>query len=268
MQHFVHRGLRWGVAGAVALTLRAATVGAEGPQASSVPSVPSKKQPDGDVASTRTKARIQEVIRSHILEVKSCYEMRLVTQPNLEGRVLVDFLIAPTGQVAAAIVLSSTVDDRKLEECLVAVVKTMRFPADRGTTVVSYPNLFKAAPPETPRAGTTLPSASKVVLAAQMKKEQLTEVVPHLPDAAKREHCGKTLNSSYKLCVALDGTINSVSIIEPVPGADYAIIEALYQWKYKPQSVPVCFIQHFAHELAPCPPVQPAEALGTSTGMA
>ncbi len=273
MLSFIHRVQRWGVALATTLMLSAATVAAEGPPE---PSEPSAEKADGDVASYHTKANIREVVQSHHDEVKDCWKARLATKPNLLGRVLVRFTIGPTGHVVAAIVESSTVNDRQLEECLVTVVKTLRFPAGRIVTTVTYPYVLIAASSETPSAAATRPAAGgtepkpapqpdpKVVRSTLIEKDRLTEVVPHLPDAVKREHCGKTLHSSYKLCVALNGTINSVSIIDPVPGANYAIIDALYRWKYKPQPVPVCFVQHFAHELAPCPPKQPAAALGIS----
>jgi hypothetical protein len=56
------------------------------------------------------KEEIRQVIRTHIDEVRACYEKGLTTLPDLQGKVEVQFIVGEKGQVVSA---------RKLtEDCL------------------------------------------------------------------------------------------------------------------------------------------------------
>jgi metallo-beta-lactamase class B len=95
------------------------------------------------------KEIIRRIIRRHINEVKSCYERELVTKPSLFGTIKVDFTIGATGDVLAASRGSSTMNDRELEDCTVAALRTWRFPKPLGgvTVKVTYPfELTPSAP--------------------------------------------------------------------------------------------------------------------------
>lgn len=93
------------------------------------------------------KELIRRVIRSHLGQVRYCYESQLNANPSLEGKVAVTFHVGPSGLVDDARVASSTANSAGLEACLVSRVRTWRFPADAraGSYVITYPFIFKTA---------------------------------------------------------------------------------------------------------------------------
>jgi hypothetical protein len=99
-----------------------------------------------EVRGSLSKDLIRYDIRAHIGEVKDCYEKGARTK-NLSGRLTVQFLIAGSGEVAAARALSSTLNDAETQQCIVEALKTWTFHRpQRGVVVVSYPFVLKAAP--------------------------------------------------------------------------------------------------------------------------
>lgn len=88
---------------------------------------------------------IRDRIRAHINEVKSCYENGALKK-NLDGRVVVKFLITSSGTVAAARTQSSTLHDAETEQCIRTVLKKWTYPKPQGgVVVVSYPFVLKSA---------------------------------------------------------------------------------------------------------------------------
>ena len=94
------------------------------------------------------KEIIRRVIRSHIDEVKACYEKELKTKPTLAGRIMVQFTIAATGQVIASVLQRSTMDDARVENCIVQAVRGWEFPKPLGggIVIVSHPFVLSRAP--------------------------------------------------------------------------------------------------------------------------
>ncbi len=95
---------------------------------------------------------IQRVIRSHMNEIRFCYEQQLAARPDLSGRVTVNFVISASGAVQAASVAGSTLSNPIAEGCMAQAVRRWSFPAvpDGGVIAVSYPFLFapsEAGPP-------------------------------------------------------------------------------------------------------------------------
>jgi len=111
------------------------------------PRVPDPIIGDASVRGTLDKEIIRRVVRRHLNEVKYCYQQALGRRPTLEGRLVTQFTIAPTGQVLAAVVQSSTLREVSVEACVVNAVKRWSFPApDRGgLAMVSYPFTFAPA---------------------------------------------------------------------------------------------------------------------------
>jgi len=93
------------------------------------------------------KEIIRRVIRRHINEVKFCYDQELEKQPELKGRIAVQFTIAPTGQVVTSVMQSSTIGSRRVESCVVKAVRRWEFPKPRGggIVIVTYPFVFNPA---------------------------------------------------------------------------------------------------------------------------
>ena len=87
---------------------------------------------------------IQRVIREHRREIRACYEAELQRTPELEGRVLINFVIAPDGQVAGSRSVESSLNNSTVEDCVVRRIRSWRFPEPRGggTVNVNYPFVF------------------------------------------------------------------------------------------------------------------------------
>ena len=98
-----------------------------------------------EVRGSIDKEEIRRVVRSHINEVKRCYEQGLTRRPDLEGRVVVKFTIGNTGTVLSATIHETTFSDRPVEQCIVSAALRWVFPkpTGEGTVVISYPFLFK-----------------------------------------------------------------------------------------------------------------------------
>ncbi len=84
---------------------------------------------------------IRRVIRRHLNEVRFCYEQQLTQQPDLQGRVLVSFVIGGEGTVLSAAVASSTLNHAEVEDCIATAVRRWTFPMPEGggTVGVNYP---------------------------------------------------------------------------------------------------------------------------------
>jgi Ca-activated chloride channel family protein len=90
---------------------------------------------------------IRRTIQRQLNALRHCYERELQAAPQLAGRVVVRFVIAADGKVIHAIVSESTLNNAKVEACLLKVFSRMVFPriTGGGQVQVSYPLTFKAA---------------------------------------------------------------------------------------------------------------------------
>jgi TonB family protein len=84
---------------------------------------------------------IRRIVRRHLNEVRYCYDEGLARKPGLSGRLVVQFTIAPTGNVLASALASSSLASVPVEACVVNAVKRWAFPAPSGggLVIVSYP---------------------------------------------------------------------------------------------------------------------------------
>lgn len=93
------------------------------------------------------KEVIRRIVRRHLNEVKYCYELELARAPGLAGRVVVQFAIAPGGQVITSALASSTMGNARVENCTVQAVRRWLFPAPAGggLVMVTYPFVLNPA---------------------------------------------------------------------------------------------------------------------------
>lgn len=103
--------------------------------------VPRIRRARAMVKGSLDKSIIQRIVRAHINEVRHCYNLGLVADPSLAGRIVIDFVIDELGRVAAAVVASSTVDDEAVGQCIAKTAKRWRFPKAEGAgqARVKYP---------------------------------------------------------------------------------------------------------------------------------
>jgi hypothetical protein len=81
---------------------------------------------------TLDKKVIKDVIREHHREVRACYEVEIVKQPDLAGHVLSQFTISGTGDVVAVVLRDSTLGNPTIEECVRRRLLTWKFPKPVG----------------------------------------------------------------------------------------------------------------------------------------
>jgi TonB family protein len=101
---------------------------------------------DGGLANGRIDPdEVRRVVRSQVAPIKACYEHALQKTPTLEGRVAVQFVIDRSGAVASASSHpSTTMSDTHVVDCVIAVFKSMKFPAPTGGEVsIVYPFDFR-----------------------------------------------------------------------------------------------------------------------------
>lgn len=94
------------------------------------------------------KESIREVIKMHLGEVRTCYERGLQRDRNLEGRVVVRFIITWCGAVRFSEVESSTLGDDEVASCVAQTVRSWWFPrvTEVGAkTLVEYPFVLRPA---------------------------------------------------------------------------------------------------------------------------
>ena len=89
---------------------------------------------------------IRRVVRAHINEVRHCYNQGLARDPNLKGRVKIQFQIGGTGKVPMAVIQEDTVKDGKVGRCISKAVRRWKFPRPRdgGMVLVTYPFLLSS----------------------------------------------------------------------------------------------------------------------------
>jgi biopolymer transport protein ExbD len=104
------------------------------------------RQDKAQVKGTLDADIIRRIVRAHINEVRSCYNAGLTKNPELEGRVTIDFVIASTGKVGVSKLAENTLSDDNVGHCIAKAVKRWTFPKPRdgGMVEVSYP--FQLSP--------------------------------------------------------------------------------------------------------------------------
>ena len=89
------------------------------------------------------QATIRRYIKRNIEKISYCYEHELLAHPAMEGSVLVQFFITPTGTVTGS---KGSGFDGKVASCVAEVVGNIEFPRPNGGGVqVNYPFTFHAA---------------------------------------------------------------------------------------------------------------------------
>ncbi len=86
---------------------------------------------------------IRRVVRMNDGRYRACYEGGLRTNPSLQGRVTVKFVIDRTGAVALAADGGSDIPDEGVRRCVVSSFLSLSFPSpENGAVTVVYPIVF------------------------------------------------------------------------------------------------------------------------------
>ena len=103
--------------------------------------MPKVRQSKAKVQGALDSDIIRRIVRSHINEVRSCYNAELSKDPNLGGNVVVEFIIAGTGKISSAKVQTHLTKNKAVGDCIAKAVKRWKFPKPQGggNVIVTYP---------------------------------------------------------------------------------------------------------------------------------
>jgi hypothetical protein len=92
------------------------------------------------------KSLIAAVVQANIGQIKHCYERQLIVDPNIFGKVVANWTINKEGTVSVSSVKNTTMNNKSVENCILAKIKNWNFPKPKGggQVLVSYPFLFKS----------------------------------------------------------------------------------------------------------------------------
>jgi hypothetical protein len=87
---------------------------------------------------------IRKVVHEHRAQIRTCYETQLNTKSDLAGKVVSAWTIDPQGNVTESHTQETSLNDKAVEQCVAAKVKTWRFPIPKGggEVFVTYPFIF------------------------------------------------------------------------------------------------------------------------------
>lgn len=90
---------------------------------------------------------IAKVVTSHMPAIRYCYNKELKKDTSLSGTVVTRFTVGSKGSVVQAEIGRSTLNNEKVEKCMVSEIQTWVFPEPRQgvEVVINYPFKFKAS---------------------------------------------------------------------------------------------------------------------------
>ncbi len=99
-----------------------------------------------EIAGGLSAEEIAAVVKKNIGAVRYCYERQLAANPDLYGKIKVEFVISPAGRVSTQKIKSTTMKSSLVEGCILRKIKRWKFPIPKGGTevAVSYPFYFKS----------------------------------------------------------------------------------------------------------------------------
>jgi hypothetical protein len=111
-----------------------------------VPHVPSIREPKTTVNGRLPPEVIQRIVRQNFGRFRLCYENGLRTNPTLQGRVAVKFVIDRSGSVSTTSDGGSDMPDQGVVSCVVRGFGNLSFPQpEAGIVTVVYPLVFNPA---------------------------------------------------------------------------------------------------------------------------
>ncbi len=92
------------------------------------------------------KSLIDKVIKQNQAKFLYCYQRELVKDPNLKGKVTLNFTISADGSVAKSSTYKTTLKNSNAEGCMNSQMKMLRFPEPKGggIVIVKYPFVYSA----------------------------------------------------------------------------------------------------------------------------
>ena len=99
----------------------------------------------GDVQGFCKESDIQKVVSARQSGITYCYEKELARDPELQGKVTVNWRIGIDGKVMKAIIENSTLNSKDVEGCMVRNIERWQFPKpEGGMCQIRYPFVFNS----------------------------------------------------------------------------------------------------------------------------
>ena len=89
--------------------------------------------------------QVRRVVMSRHGAFQACYEIASAHDPTLKGNVGVSFSIGPGGSVSSASITGSSLNNPRVEGCILRQFNRLQFPTADKSTVASFPFSFKPA---------------------------------------------------------------------------------------------------------------------------
>ncbi len=91
------------------------------------------------------KRIVRQYIQRQMASIRWCYQRSFQKNQELEGKISVQFIISANGSVISSKILSSSMGDAEMDECVASRILNWRFPAPEGGGVVkvNYPLVFR-----------------------------------------------------------------------------------------------------------------------------
>ncbi|MBN2013029.1 TonB family protein [candidate division KSB1 bacterium] len=88
-----------------------------------VSSISSVESADGVHTDSRDSDEISMVVNKHNAAIQTCYTRELKRNPDLKGKVVVRFTIEPSGKVSKVDVVSTTLNNPRVERCILSKIR-------------------------------------------------------------------------------------------------------------------------------------------------
>jgi len=89
---------------------------------------------------------VYAAINKKMHKIQRCYEREVMKKGNLSGKVTAEWTIGSNGRVRRAKIKLSTINSRKVDACVLGVIKRIKFPKPKGgDVIVVFPFIFSLA---------------------------------------------------------------------------------------------------------------------------
>jgi TonB family protein len=84
-----------------------------------------------------SKEAIQKTVKQALPVIELCYQKALEKKPNIQGEATFQLMIDSKGRVTKVNLVSSKLNDKNLEQCIIQKIKELTFPAPEGSDKVT-----------------------------------------------------------------------------------------------------------------------------------
>jgi Ca-activated chloride channel homolog len=93
----------------------------------------------GEISTTDglSKEVLEKVLKQQIPSIELCYQKALEKKPNIQGEANFQLIIDSKGRVTKVSLVSSKLNDKNLEQCIIQKIKELTFPTPGGPEIIN-----------------------------------------------------------------------------------------------------------------------------------